>query len=358
MKKRSKRVNPPIDLFKRDELVKVYRRGFPVCVNIEINQKCAGGCLFCYASSTDQENLPNDNLSLDKLKEILEISQLGTNVIYLYGGDQLLHPDCKEMVFHIIKEGFHLFLPLSGLIPKSKAEWLVEAQKQAISLNQEFIIGIHIDTLDQRIYNQVNYFPDSLEVKKRGYQNLLDLGFPPDRIYGCPTLTSQTSETIIELMDWFYSKGAKHVALAPFRPLGLAKNEGAKWEPTLTQLKNAFRHRAEIEGEYMLMVGSSDGKYACQGHIAILANGDIVPCLLLPDLSEGNIYENNIVEIVKKARRKLLLKYKLKGHCASCPSVHVCCGCRANAYIYLGDIKASDPKCFFNPEAPEKCLKE
>jgi len=356
-KKQLKRENPIIDLFARKDLVKVYNKGNPICINLEINQRCAGGCKYCYASSVDSGDLPNDNLSLDKFKEILELRKLGVQVLYLYGGDQLLHPDCKEMVFHAIEEGFHLLMPLAGLIPKSKAKWLVEAQKLAMSKNQEFFIGIHIDSLDQSVYNQVNRIPSSLKAKIEGYQGLLDEGFPPDRIYGCPTLTVQTAETIIHLLDWFYEKGVKHMVMAIFTPLGLSKNEGSQWEPTLSQIEKAFRYRAKIEGKLMLMVGSADGKYACQSHFAINAKGDIIPCLLLPDLSVGNIYENkdNLINIVKKGKKQLLLKYNVKGPCASCVSRHVCIGCRARAHIYLGDITASDPKCFFNPEAPERC---
>ena len=354
--KQGKRENPPIDLFTRREIIRVANRGNPVCVNIEINERCAGGCLYCYASSLDINDLRKDNISKSSFKEILELKKLGVQVIYLYGGDQLLHPNCKEMVFYAIQEGLHVFMPLAGLISKQKAEWLVEAYKLAKSKDQEFCIGIHIDTLDQEVYNQVNKLPHTLKAKIEGFQTLLNVGFPPDRIYGCPTLTSQTAESIIELMDWFYSKGIKHVALATFRPLGLAKSEGARWEPTLSQIEIAFHHRAEVEGKNMLMVGASDGKYACQSHIAVLANGDVVPCLLLPDLSEGNIYEENVINIVKKGKKKLLLKLKVKGPCASCVSKLVCYGCRANAHIYLGDITASDPKCFFNPDAPDKCL--
>jgi len=325
-------------------------------VNIEINERCAGGCLYCYASALDRDDLRNDNLAFNKFKEILELRKLGVQVIYLYGGDQLIHPNCQELIFHAIQEGFHLFLPLAGLIPKNKAKWLVEAYNLARSRDQEFILGIHIDTLDKEIYNQVNSLPYTLKAKIDGYKTLLDEGFPPDRIYGCPTLTSQTAKTIIELMDWFYSQGAKHVAIALFRPLGLAKNDGQRWEPKLSQIEKAFRHRAKVEGNNMLMVGSSDGRYACQSHIAILANGNVVPCLLLPDLPEGNIYDENILKIVKRAKRKLLLKINVKGPCASCVAKLYCYGCRANAHIYLGDITASDPKCFFNPDAPDKCL--
>lgn len=316
--KRGTRENPPIDLFTRKELVRVCNKGNPVCVNIEINQRCAGGCLYCYASSLDADTLRNDNLSFEKFKEILEIRKIGVQVVYLYGGDQLIHPNCEDMVFYAIQEGFHVYMPLAGLIPNNKAKWLVEANKLAKSKSQEFIIGMHIDSLDPEIYNQVNRLPYSLKSKIEGYQTLLDEGFPPDRIYGCPTLTSQNAESIIELMDWFYSKGAKHVAIAVFRPLGLAKSEGSKWEPTLSQIEKAFYHRADVEGKYMLLVGCSDGKYACQSHLAILANGNVVPCLLLPDLSEGNIYEEDILKIVKRAKKKLLLKISVKGPCATC----------------------------------------
>lgn len=354
--KQGKRENPPVDLFARKELIKVYNKGNPVCVNIEINERCAGGCLYCYASSLDNDDLRSDNLSFDKFKEILELKKIGVQVIYLYGGDQLLHPNCKDMVNYAIQQGFHVYMPLAGLISPNNAKWLVEANKLAKAKNQEFIIGMHIDTLNENAYNQVNKLPYSLKSKIEGYENLLREGFPPDRIYGCPTLTSQNADTIIELMDWFYLKGIKHVAIAVSRPIGLAINEQSKWEPTLSQIERTFRHRAEIEGKRMLLIGSSDGKYACQSHLAILANGDVVPCLLLPDLAEGNIYEENILKIVKKAKKKLLLKINVKGPCAKCTSKLVCYGCRANAHIFLGDITASDPKCFFNPNAPEKCL--
>ena len=84
--KQGKRENPPIDLFTRKELVNIYNKGNPICVNFEINQRCAGGCLYCYASSLDSDNLKNDNLSFEKFKELLELKKIGVKVVYLYGG--------------------------------------------------------------------------------------------------------------------------------------------------------------------------------------------------------------------------------------------------------------------------------
>ena len=42
-RKKSIRGNPIVDMWTRKELIKEYYKGNPVSVNIEINQRCAGG---------------------------------------------------------------------------------------------------------------------------------------------------------------------------------------------------------------------------------------------------------------------------------------------------------------------------
>ncbi|MBD3351180.1 MAG: radical SAM protein [Candidatus Lokiarchaeota archaeon] len=357
LRKKRKRENPLIDMWSRKELLKVYLRGDPLCMNIEINERCAGGCRFCYASSKNQSQLKKDNLSWEMFQNLLRLKTLGAKVIYFYGGDQLLHPKFKDMLFHAIQQGFHIVCPLSALISESQARWLTEAQQLANSSNLEFFIGIHIDTLDQNIYNQINSIPGSLQKKIDGYNRLLEAGFPPDHVYGCPTLTNKNASTMITLMDWFYEKGAKHVAIVQYRPLGMGRENAAEWEPSLTQIEEVFFYRAKIEGKHMLAVGSSDGKYACKCHVGVTAQGDVVPCLLLRDLPEGNIYKEDFLDIVKRGKKNLLFHIKVKGPCRWCKYKLYCFGCRANAYLYTGDIHASDPKCFFNSKAPERCLK-
>ena len=206
IKKHIERNNPPIDIFLKKDIVKSMNKGNFVSVAIEINERCAGGCLYCYASSKESNNLRNDNISFENLKEILELKNLGLKLVHFYGGDQLIHPEFKKMVFYTIEQGFHILIPLAGLIPKSKIKWLVNAQRLAHSKNQEFLVGIHIDSLDQEVYNQVNCYPESLQVKIDAYQSLIDAGFLADRIYGCSTLTKQTGETMVELLDWFMLK--------------------------------------------------------------------------------------------------------------------------------------------------------
>ena len=348
------RENPIIDIWSRKELLDVYLRGDPVCINVEINQRCAGGCKYCYVSPVGAGQAER-SLPVEKFEEILRLKKAGVRVVYLYGGDQLLHPGFEAMVSRAIDEGIHVVMPLSGRIPRSDAAWLAAAHARARSAGVELFAGIHVDTLDQAVHDRVNASPVALKERLDGFQALLDAGFPADHVFGCPTLTRQTAGTMIPLMDWFYGKGVKHVAPVVFKPLGLSRGDAATWEPALSQVKRVFYHRARVEGKHVLAVGSCDGKYACQGHVAITASGDVVPCLFLRDFPAGNIYEEDVGKIIKRSKKDLLLKRAVKGPCAACRFKVYCIGCRANAYLYAGDINASDPKCFFNKDAPERC---
>lgn len=131
------RESPLVDLWSKPELLKVYRKGNPVCLNFEINKRCAGGCAYCYASSTNSRELRTDDLPYEKFVELIERMQqaFGTKVVYLYGGDQLLHPDLKKMVYTAIERGYHLVMPLAGLISPTQAAWLVEAHRAARARN-------------------------------------------------------------------------------------------------------------------------------------------------------------------------------------------------------------------------------
>ncbi len=316
---------------------------------------CLHGCRYCYATPLGIDQ-PERSLTAVKFEEILRLKKAGVRVVYLYGGDQLLHPGFEAMVSRAIDVGFHVVIPLSGRIPKGDAAWLAAAQSRASSVGVEVFAGIHIDTLDQAVHDQVNTSPGALKERLDGFQALLDAGFPADHVFGCPTVTRQTAKTMISLMDWFYTKGVKHVAISVFKPVGFGKDEAAAWEPAISQLKKIFFHRASVEGKQMLAVGSCDGKYACQGHVAITASGDVVPCLFLRDFPAGNIYEDDVGKIIARSKNALLLKHAVKGACASCKFKVYCIGCRANAHLYDGDVNASDPKCFFNKNAPDLCL--
>ncbi|MFQ5904788.1 MAG: SPASM domain-containing protein, partial [Candidatus Binatia bacterium] len=119
-------------------------------------------------------------------------------------------------------------------------------------------------------------------------------------------------------------------------------------------VKKACEYRAKKLGDYWLRIGSSDGsQFYCRTNVSLKVTGDICPCGVMPQKAVGNIYRESLVEIFEKHRDYLMFNEQIKGACGSCSNKDVCFGCRANAYHYLGDELASDPKCWLNPETEE-----
>lgn len=339
------------EIFANAERKKSLEDNIPYHLALEITNKCAGSCNYCFSSSNLSGDIfiPTDRL----LKLVDEVKEIGIKMIYWYGGEPLMHPDCFRAISYASEMGMLHTIVSSGIISKQEA-------KQIQELNCTGLV-IHIDTIHQETYNQVHSNPLTLKTKIRGYQNILEAGFPHESVCGCITVTKPSLERIEETMDWFIDEmGASFVVLVPFKAAGYG-NSMKSWEPSMSQLKKAVEYRARKLGdENFLRIGSSDASmYQCRTHIGVDFNGQVVPCLVLRDLVYGNIYQESIKDIFERSRNELLFNFEIKGFCGQeCTNRDVCFGCRATAYTYTGDVQESDPKCFFNPAAREFFFQE
>jgi radical SAM protein with 4Fe4S-binding SPASM domain len=214
----------------------------------------------------------------------------------------------------------------------------------------------HIDTLDREAYAQVHTNPKTLEAKIRGLHNLLDAGFPRERIVILITLTRPILPSLQKTIDWYVDEiGIKYIGVLAAKGIGFG-NSHREWEPSLTDFRQAHEYRAQKLGNQFLRIGVGDlGKFFCHTYFQVHFDGHVSPCNTLRELSVGNVYEESLTRIFEKNRDFLLHHHEIKGKCGDCENNDVCFGCRANAFYYLGDVQASDPKCWLNPAAPEYC---
>ena len=91
--------------------------------------------------------------------------------------------------------------------------------------------------------------------------------------------------------------------------------------------------------------------FYCRTMFNVNYQGQVLSCPVMRDRIMGNIFEENLKEIFERNRDSLLFNFQIKGPCATCQNNDLCFGCRATAYHYLGDVEASDPKCWLNPES-------
>lgn len=317
-------------------------------IDIEPLSRCAGGCLYCYASS---DRGIDYLIPKERLFEVIEdASNLGVRIMQWCGGDPILHPDWYELASFTAEKGMVSSLVTSGLVSKQVA-------KQICSLGEGVnIVGMNLATVDQTLYNKVHKDPKTLQMRIQGFHNLLEAGYPAEQILALVTTTRPALQGIQQTLDFLCDEIGCAVCLVHFKTCG-SGDGNESWEPPLSEIKKAIEYRAKKCGDHWLRIGSSEGgRLYCRANIAILYDGAVTPCTMFrnEDFTFGNIHNSRLTSIFEQHRDALLWNAPIKGFCnEECPNSDICFGCRASAYHYLGDAFASDPKCYLNPEARE-----
>jgi len=95
--------------------------------------------------------------------------------------------------------------------------------------------------------------------------------------------------------------------------------------------------------------GCGCGRLYC----AIQPNGDITPCVFMPQCVVGNLRQSSFMEIWQESELlgKLRSREFLEEACGSCKYKLVCGGCRARSLGYFNNFTAPDPGCIYNQKA-------
>jgi MoaA/NifB/PqqE/SkfB family radical SAM enzyme len=318
----------------------------PAQMEVELTTKCAASCRFCCASSTAArtEEIPLDTAT----KLVEEAADLGVRTITWMGGDPQVYPHLREMFELATNLGISMQMPTSGLF-----------SKQNIELFNEYVdnlfLGVHLDTVNPDVYAQLHNNPRTLKARMDGFRRLLDSGFPSYKTWALITMTAPALECIEETLDWFYDEMQTTFAcLMVFKGEGFGK-ETAFLEPSTSAVKRAIEYRASKMGDHWLRLGASEASiYYCRTTFCVDVDGRAHPCLAIRDyLQTESVFERGLRPVVEKHRDKLFFNFTPKGVCGDCTNNDLCFGCRASALYYTGDIEASDPKCWLNPEAAE-----
>jgi MoaA/NifB/PqqE/SkfB family radical SAM enzyme len=322
----------------------------PAQMEIELTTKCAASCKFCCASSTSART---EEMPLEDVKRLVEEAhELGIKALTWMGGDPHIYPHIRELFELATDLGIVMQMPTSGLFSKKHIELFNEYQ-------DNLFLGVHMDTIDPDTYALLHNNPRTQAARMDGYKRLLDSGFPSYKTWGLITMTAPALQHIEETMDWFYDEmGALFACLMVFKGEGFGK-ETADLEPSTSDVARAIKYRASKMGEHWLRLGSSEASiYYCRTTFCVDVKGRAHPCLAIRDyLKTENVFEKGLEAVVEKHKDKLFFNFTPKGMCGDCSKNDLCFGCRASALYYTGDIEASDPKCWLNPEATEYCKK-
>lgn len=339
---------------------KYYEEGKIFILQIESTLKCPQLCNYCYAGSK-----PNSIEGLDsqKIKELLESAKnLDIRMIDWLGGDPLVRHDWYELCKYSSNLGFINNIWTSG-IPLADPQ----VAKKAVEISKSGFISTHLDTLDPELYEllhgdgQCDGDARNIKLILKGIKNVLKYGKNPDSMVNCITYTAPLAEGDAKgVISYFQEKFGIKTCLTLFNPV-IHQNKNESWEPSLSQIEDAYHHRDSINYPEEPSCGPMDvSKFYCGTVVCITANGWVTPCSVIRTNEFGNINQYDLETLLEKKRERLLfLEFRnpsnLPGNCPNCANNSNCFGCRSSAYYYNGDILAADPKCYqFTPEQKEK----
>lgn len=332
-----------------EEEIKYFNENRVYCLQIESNLSCPQGCLYCYAAS---KNVNMKELASSYIMRLLDSAfELEIRTIDWLGGDPLVRNDWYELMKYAVDKNLTNHIWTSGIPLEDE-----ETARKAVEVTEGGFISVHLDSLDERIYNELHSGDGGTKIKKilKGVDNVLELGKSPENMINCITFTNAVAGADVEkTIKYFFEEKGLRTCLTQMCDAGLA-SQHREWTPNMNEIEAACEARDKVNyPDSNYSIGTMDtNKFYCGGIICVTVDGDVTPCSVIRS-GFGNIHQSSLPEIIEKNKDELLMTHlrnpdNLPGDCRSCEHNSVCWGCRATAYYEGGDSMAMDPKCWKN----------
>lgn len=256
-------------------------------IYIEITNSCNFDCSFCFKTTR-----PKKFMSVDEFQLIVEKIRPFTNYIYLHVlGEPLLHPQLHEIISIAENANLNINISTNGGLLERKKEILLNHRIRQINLS------LH-DA-------EENISPDKWDSYLTTALDFACMAAP--ETYVCLRLWNTSNASSSEFNAFCLRKIANKFGHQPENLTKATKGNGIKLAEHIF-LQQAPRFEWPDD--------KSEGKqtqrscYALRDHIAILADGQVVPCCLDANASIllGNIFVQELDEILQTNRAKDIKK--------------------------------------------------
>jgi AdoMet-dependent heme synthase len=340
---------------------------YPLHVVFIITNRCNLRCTHCSSAAGKAEA---GELTRTEIEHTLdELSELGVVDLAFSGGEPLLHPHLPDFIAHARARGMRVGTSTNGApLTPSRTRRLQEAGLSRLQVSLDGPEPVH-----DRIRGKGS-FRRALTAIQRG----VDAGL---RLHVCFTAMADNHQHLGEVIDLVAALGVHGFNLSQFVPVGrgsIADDLSPQEAMRLLEVWKERRERHPRLDFYSHLAGltlvdprasAAPGFIGCQAgvHLAcITAVGEVTPCVMFP-LVIGSVRERAFREIwdtspvIKDLRARVL-----KGACGTCRHRAGCGGCRAAAYVYTGDYRSDDPRCWLlhpqptavSTQAPDTCEEE
>jgi len=347
----------------------------PVLVVWNYTQKCNLACSHCYQNAGRQAP---DELSLrEKLDLVDQLAELQVPLVALSGGEPMKGPHFWKVLEHMGKKKFHISVATNAtLITKRNAARLADCGVDNVQISLDSVDPAKHDAFRGRgcwaatvrgIRNSVAQ--EGMEVSIASTITRDNLGELEDIIRFCVDLGCDYFYTYNfipvgrgrEIVDKDLSPAEReHMFDVCYRYMD--RIDFGSTAPQMIRRcmelsgpagRMMSSHlAAEMGGRFGKNFGEIFGGCGCgRVYCTVQPDGIVTPCVYMP-IPVGDLRKQRLIDIWNNSPVFEVFKDRddRSGHCRVCEYKYHCGGCRARAYAYLGDYRASDPGCKFNQD--------
>lgn len=348
----------------------------PFIVIWEVTQSCDLACLHCRANA----RICRDPLELTTLQGyglIDDITEFGSPLLVLTGGDPLKREDLYDLISYSVAKGLRTTVSpsVTPLLTNESIRKLKNAgiSRIAVSLDGSTgeihdsfrgVRGSHARTLEVLSECDRDGIPIQVNTTVTRYnigdfENIANLisGFNPvlwSVFFLVPTGRGKVEDTISP--EEYESVFEKMYELSKVMPYDIKSTEAPHYRRYAAQARVREKRSGKCPLEAAAETardaigraprGINDGK----GFVFISHRGEVYPSGFLP-LSGGNVKNESIVSIYRTSPLFTGIRDygMLRGKCGACEFKNICGGSRARAYAVTGDYMESEPYCIYVP---------
>jgi radical SAM protein with 4Fe4S-binding SPASM domain len=341
---------------------------------------CNLECKHCYQYSNQKISCSNE-LGLDeKLQLVDELADAKVVSLAFSGGEPLMHKDLFFVLKEAKRKGMHTAIATNGtLITKEVAKFLKAELVDYIEISLDFprpdlhdefrgMIGafdkaingikncvaeeIHTSIATTVTKINLHYISEMIQLARElKVERFIQFNFIPTgrgKEIADLDISPEEREKLLKLLfNESNIPGMQVVSTAPqFSRVVLEESIGSIISPTHFLTTKNDDYDLKVLAEFI------GGCGAGRLYGAIQPNGDVTPCVFIPQLKVGNVRHASFMslwndsEILKEFR----FRDNLAQNCGCCEYKYVCGGCRARALSYLGDHLACDIGCIKNKD--------
>jgi len=339
--------------------------------------RCNLRCKHCYQDAA-HEALANELTLAEKFDLVDQMAEQYVAMIAFAGGEPTISPDLLPVLRRCRDHGMHMSVATNGstMTPRLAAE-LADAGVKYVEISLDSVhperhdafrgqpgmwhrtvrglrYGVRQPGLRRGIamcVQQGNYaeVPDMLQFALDlgagcfAHFNFIPVGRGLEMVDG--DLTPRQRQDLLDTLNtWMQSGKIGVISTAPQLGRVCLAGSAIEGRQSCSHAGSGSGWKARVVAKYL------GGCGAGRTYVCVEPNGNITPCVYMPQRVLGNIRRRRFLDIFRHNEFTDLLcdRGRLTHHCEVCRFKNYCGGCRARADAYFGAINAGDPGCLFN----------